>query len=89
MRSGSTQGSFNRLNEIFSHDNGGGKGPWKTSSVAVFGGVKGKKGSGSKREDLELDDEGSEADVPFGRIRAKTEVVLTVSNRVDWRDDLF
>ncbi|KAL8937085.1 MAG: hypothetical protein Q9216_004600 [Gyalolechia sp. 2 TL-2023] len=91
VRSGSTQGSFNRLNEFSSHEDGGGKAPWKSNSVAVFGGVKGKRGSGGgrEREDVELDDQGSEADVPLGRIRAKTEVVLTVSDRVDWRDDLF
>ncbi|KAL8932038.1 MAG: hypothetical protein Q9211_006563, partial [Gyalolechia sp. 1 TL-2023] len=74
VRNGSAQGTFNRLNEFSSHDDGGAQGPWKSNSVAVFGGLKGKRGSGSKREDLELEDHGSETEVPLGRIRAKTEV---------------
>ena len=31
----------------------------------------------------------AESDIPAGRIRAKTEVVISISDRVDWRDDLF
>lgn len=36
---------------------------------------------GSPRED--------EIETPMNRIRAKTTVVLTISERVDWQDDLF
>ena len=36
---------------------------------------------GSPRED--------EMETPVNRIRAKTTVVLTISERVDWQDDLF
>lgn len=36
---------------------------------------------GSPRED--------EMETPMNRIRAKTTVVLTISERVDWQDDLF
>ncbi|KAL8784736.1 MAG: hypothetical protein Q9195_008918 [Heterodermia aff. obscurata] len=39
-------------------------------------------------EVLELGEE-EEVETPVNRIRAKTTVVLTVSERVDWRDDLF
>ena len=30
-----------------------------------------------------------EVETPRNRIRAKTTVVLTISERVDWQDDLF
>lgn len=30
-----------------------------------------------------------EQETPMNRIRAKTTVVLTVSERVEWQDDLF
>lgn len=30
-----------------------------------------------------------EQETPMNRIRAKTTVVLTVSDRVEWQDDLF
>ncbi|KAL8824702.1 MAG: hypothetical protein Q9170_008072 [Blastenia crenularia] len=81
-RNGSTQGSFNRLHEFEGRDEGR-EGPWRTNSVTVFGG-KGKRGSAGDEVVMEEDGE-----VPSGRIRARTEVVLTVSERVDWRDDLF
>ncbi|KAI4244101.1 MAG: hypothetical protein L6R40_003085 [Gallowayella cf. fulva] len=75
---GGTQGSFSRLQELESE---GARSPWRQNSVAVFGGKSGE-------EDLE---EGScELDeVPWNRIRAKTQVVVSISERVDWRDDLF
>ena len=41
-------------------------------------------------EEIELggnDEVGSPT--PMNRIRAKTTVVLTISERVDWQDDLF
>ena len=30
-----------------------------------------------------------EPEVPAGRIRATTEVVVSISDRIDWKDDLF
>lgn len=36
-----------------------------------------------------FDLEGDEGATPWNRIRAKTTVVLTVSERVDWKDHLF
>ena len=30
-----------------------------------------------------------DSEVPAGRIRARTEVVISISERVDWKDDLF
>ncbi|KAL8782392.1 MAG: hypothetical protein Q9213_005433 [Squamulea squamosa] len=71
---GGTQGSFNRLQEL-SKD--GAQSSWRHNSVAVFGG----------KGDEEYGDDTDE--VPWNRIRAKTEVVLTISERVDWQDDLF
>ncbi|KAI4248656.1 MAG: hypothetical protein L6R42_009207, partial [Xanthoria sp. 1 TBL-2021] len=70
---GGTQGSFNRLQELSSD---GTRSPWRQNSVAVIGG----KGD---------EEYGSTDEVPWNRIRAKTEVVLTISERVDWKDDLF
>ncbi|KAI4276161.1 MAG: hypothetical protein L6R38_005729 [Xanthoria sp. 2 TBL-2021] len=70
---GGTQGSFNRLQELSSD---GTQSPWRQNSVAVIGG----------KADEEY---GTTDDVPWNRIRAKTEVVLTISERVDWKDDLF
>ena len=75
--------SFNRLPES-AH---GAPGEW-SNNVAVYGG-KGAQGS----EVMELSgaklEEEEEEETPMNRIRAKTTVVLTVSERVDWRDDLF
>lgn len=74
--------SFNRL-----HDSGKGvPGSW-TNNVAVYGG---KGAQGAEEEILELNGpQEEEIETPMNRIRAKTTVVLTVSERVDWQDDLF
>lgn len=79
------EGSFNRLQDVSSGDGGGPRSPWRTNSVTVFGG----KVKGDGDEEIELTGGDEEGEVPLGRIRAKTEVVLTISERVDWRDDLF
>lgn len=45
---------------------------------------------GDAEEILELaNPQEEEVVTPRNRIRAKTTVVLTVSERVDWQDDLF
>ena len=73
--------SFNRL-----PDSGTSKtGPW-TNNVAVYGG---KSARGTGEESLELNSPREESETPMNRIRAKTTVVLTVSQRVDWQKDLF
>ncbi len=55
--------------------------------MAVFGG---KFAQGTEEEILEMGSPREEEPVtPINRIRAKTTVVLTVSERVDWQDDLF
>ena len=51
--------------------------------VAIYG------GKGAEEEVLELGRLEEEVETPVNRIRAKTTVVMTVSERVDWRDDLF
>ncbi|KAL8662916.1 MAG: hypothetical protein Q9202_004338 [Teloschistes flavicans] len=73
------EGSFNRLQEV--SGDGGPRSPWRTNSVTVFG--------GKDKGDEEIELTGIDHEVPLNRIRAKTEVVLTISERVDWRDDLF
>ena len=74
--------SFNRLPDSAK----GTPGPW-TNTVAVFGG---KFAQGTEEEILEMGSPREEEPVtPINRIRAKTTVVLTVSERVDWQDDLF
>ena len=73
--------SFNRLLD-------GGKstpGSW-ANTVAVYGG---KRVQGTEDEILQLASPQDEAETPMNRIRAKTTVVLTVSERVDWQDNLF
>ena len=73
--------SFNRL-----PDSGNIKiGSW-TNNVAVYGG---KSAQGTGEESLELESPREELETPMNRIRAKTTVVLTVSQRVDWQKDLF
>ncbi len=53
--------------------------------MRVYGGR--RKGD-AESDEVELGGrEGMET--PRNRIRKKTEVVLTISERVDWRDDLF
>lgn len=61
-------------------------GSW-SNNVAVFGG---KGVHGDAEEILELaSPQEEEVVTPSNRIRAKTTVVLTISERVDWQDDLF
>lgn len=50
----------------------------------------GKAVRGTEEDTLELSGPREEdIETPINRIRAQTTVVLTVSERVDWRDDLF
>ncbi|KAL8709355.1 MAG: hypothetical protein Q9220_005948 [cf. Caloplaca sp. 1 TL-2023] len=89
--SGGTQGSFNRLQEFSSNGAGGGPGQWRTNSVSVFGGKNTRRGSANDHDRLEMGSDGGSVGeaVPWNRIRAKTEVVVNISERVDWQDDLF
>ena len=58
-----------------------------SNNVAVYGG---KGVQGDEEEVLELKSPQEDGvDTPVNRIRAKTTVTLTISERVDWRDDLF
>lgn len=64
----------------------GTSGSW-TNNVAVYGG---KAVRETEEDTLELGGPREEdTETPTNRIRAQTTVVLTVSDRVDWRDDLF
>lgn len=54
--------------------------------VTIYG------GKGMEANIVELDsphEEELEQETPMNPIRAKTTVVLTVSERVEWQDDLF
>ena len=83
-------GSFNRLNEAAlldgarSESRGGSS--WNNNTVDVYGG---RKEGDAASEEYELSGDGSRFVTPKNRIRAKTTVVLTISNRVDYLDDLF
>lgn len=58
-----------------------------SNNVAVYGG---KSVQENEEESLDLRSPREEdMETPVNRIRAKTTVTLTVSDRVDWRDDLF
>lgn len=55
--------------------------------MAVYGGREAKR---TEEETLELSDRREEElETPENRIRARTTVVLTISEKVDWQDDLF
>lgn len=77
--------SFNRLQEV---DHRGSKSwLWSASkhNVKVYGGQ--RRGDGES-DDVELGDQ-AHFETPKNRIRANTTVVLTISDRVDFQDDLF
>lgn len=71
-------GSFNRLQESE---------PKSGHNVNVYG------GRGAESDEFELGGRGggeeARLETPMNRIRAKTTVVLTISERVEFQDDLF
>lgn len=71
--------NFSRLPES-------GTGMW-SNNVAVYGGNGVQETEGGSVELRSPREE--EMETPVNRIRAKTTVTLTISDRVDWRDDLF
>ena len=77
--------SFDRLRQ----DERTNLGMWGTNSVTVCG------GRDVSREEHELggvqdmEETNSQHHTPKNRIRADTTVVLTISERVEWRNDLF
>lgn len=55
--------------------------------MAVYGGM---RLHGAEEEVVELSSpREEEVDTPINRIRAKTTVTLTISERIDWKDTLF
>ena len=54
--------------------------------MAVYAG---KRSQGSEEDTVELSSPREDVETPMNRIRAKTTVVLTTSDRINWRDDLF
>ncbi|KAI4212986.1 MAG: hypothetical protein LQ351_004330 [Letrouitia transgressa] len=73
-----TENSFNQLQESSSDHK---PWPWRANSVTVLGG----RDIGTDEYELGA----TKPETPTNRIRAETTVVWTVSERVDWRDDLF
>ena len=53
-----------------------------SNGIRIYG------GKGPEDDVVEMESQ-EEAETPMNRIRAKTTVVMTVSDRVDWQDDLF
>ena len=74
---GNVDDSFNRLHE---NPSGRSPSPWM-HNVEVSGGK-----AGSDSEDYEI---GTRSGPPSRRIKVKTNVVVTISDRVDWQDGLF
>ena len=55
--------------------------------MAVYGGKGAKE---TEEETLELSGRREEeVETPMNRIRARTTVVLTISERIDWQDNVF
>ena len=73
--------TFNRL-----PDSGKGVTRSLSNQVAISGG---REAIGTEEEILELGNRDEGVETPKNRIRAKTTVVLTTSERLDWKDDLF
>lgn len=76
-------GSFNRLQESDRSANHGS--PWTNHNVNVYSG---KRAGDVESDELELGNQDT-FETPMNRIRAKTTVVLTISERVEFLDDLF
>lgn len=76
-------GSFNRLQESDRSGNHGSA--WTNHNVNVYGG---RRPGDTESDEVELGNE-AQFETPMNRIRAKTTVVLTISERVDFQDDLF
>lgn len=56
----------------------------------MYGGKRGKRRGKVDEEEIELGgNEEAGSPTPVNRIRAQTTVVLTISERVEWQDDLF
>ena len=73
--------SYNRLQEADAL----GSTPWAKHNVKVYGG---RRQGDEESDEVELGGAGP-LETPMNRIRMKPTVVLTVSDRVDFQDDLF
>lgn len=77
-------GSFNRLQESDRSGNYGSQ--WTNHNVNVYGG---RRPGDAESDEFELGNNQAYLETPMNRIRAKTTVVLTISERVEFQDDLF
>lgn len=78
-------GSFNRLQESDRSGSHGSPSWTNHHNVDVYGG---RRPGDADSDDFELGDP-ARFETPMNRIRAKTTVVLTISERVEYQDDLF
>ena len=74
--------SYSRLQEP---DLVPGTAPWSKHNVKVYGG---RRQGDAESDEVELGG-AAPLETPMNRIRMKTTVVLTISERVDFQDDLF
>lgn len=82
--------SFNRLQDNSLPNIHSGNGSVWNHKTDVYGGKRGKRRGEVDEEEIELGGNGEAGSpTPINRIRAQTTVVLTISERVDWQDDLF
>ena len=70
--------TYNRLQEVSTS-------PWSKHNVKVYGG---QRQGDAASDEVELGG-AAQLETPMNRIRMKTEVVLTINDRVDFQDDLF
>lgn len=82
--------SFNRLQDNSLPNIHSDSGSVWNHKTDVYAGKKGNRKGGLDEDEIELDgDKEMDSPTPMNRIRAQTTVVLTISERVDWQDDLF
>lgn len=82
--------SFNRLENNSLPNIYSGNGSAWNHKTDVYGGKRGKRRGEVDEEEIELGgNEEAGSPTPVNRIRAQTTVVLTISERVEWQDDLF
>ena len=81
LRHADDSSSYNRLQE----PDLSGTAPWSKHNVKVYGG---RRQGDEESDEVELGG-ATPLETPMNRIRMKTTVVLTTSDRVDFQDDLF
>ena len=82
--------SFDRLQDNSTPKIYSGNGNRWNHKTDVYSGKKGKRKGEVNEEEIELGgNEDAGSPTPINRIKAQTTVVMKISERVDWQDDLF